>query len=290
MTAPAVAHEGVSTEIAMQLGRMLELAMILRKRRFARGALELNMPEIEIDLGDEGQVVGAHLASHDASHQVIEEFMLAANEAVATHLTQQDVAFLRRGHADPEPNKLEEFAEFARSLGIKIDQPQSRFELQRVLAETADKPEAYAVHFGLLRSLKQANYTPEPEGHYALASDNYCHFTSPIRRYPDLQVHRQLAILLDGKRPKTHFDELVVLGQHCTRTERRAEAAERELVKIKLLTFLESKIGETFPRADRRRRRVSGCSAASSNCRPKGWSTSPVSATTSITWKQERTR
>jgi ribonuclease R len=204
------------------------------------------MPEIEIDLGDNGEVVGAHLASNDESHQVIEEFMLAANEAVATHLSELDVGFLRRAHADPDPKKLDDFAEFARTLGLKIDKPQSRFELQRVLAESANTPESYAVHFGLLRSLKQANYTPEPEGHYALASDNYCHFTSPIRRYPDLQVHRQLCTLIEGKRPKTHHDELVVLGEHCTRTERRAEAAEREIIKVKLLTYLESKVGEKF--------------------------------------------
>jgi ribonuclease R len=246
MTHPEVDHEGVTPEVARQLRLMLELAMVLRKRRFARGALELNMPEVEIDLGDQGQVVGAHLASHDESHQLIEEFMLAANEAVATHLSEKEVGFLRRAHADPEPRKLDEFADFARSLGIKIDQPQSRFELQRVLAESADKPEAYAVHFGLLRSLKQATYTPEPEGHYALASDNYCHFTSPIRRYPDLQVHRQLAALIEGRRPRTNFDELTVLAQHCTRTERRAEAAEREIIKVKLLTYLESRIGDTF--------------------------------------------
>ena len=228
------------------IGRMLELAMILRRRRFKRGALELNMPEVEIDLGEEGEVVGAHLASHDVSHQIIEEFMLAANEAVASHLTEAKVGFLRRGHADPEPRKLKEFAEFARSLGIEIEDPQSRFELQTVLAETADKPEAYAVHFGLLRSLKQAVYTPEPEGHYALASEDYCHFTSPIRRYPDLQVHRQLTALLAGKRPKSDFDELAALAEHCTRTERRAETAERELIKIKLLTYLAEHIGETF--------------------------------------------
>ena len=244
MKEPSAAHEGVAPEVAALLGTMLELAMVLRKRRFARGALELSMPEVEIDLGDRGEVVGAHLASHDESHQVIEEFMLAANEAVATHLSEKGVGFLRRAHPDPEPRKLEEFAEFARSLGIKIDQPQSRFELQRVLAETAERPEAPAVHYGLLRSLKQAAYTPEDQGHYALASDNYCHFTSPIRRYPDLQVHRQLAALLEGKKPKSHHDELVVLGQHCTRTERRAEAAERELTKIKLLTYLETRVGE----------------------------------------------
>jgi ribonuclease R len=161
-------------------------------------------------------------------------------------LTAKHVGFLRRTHAEPEPTKLRDFAEFARSLGLAIDKPQSRFELQRVLAESADKPEAHAVHFGLLRSLKQAVYTPEPEGHYALASDNYCHFTSPIRRYPDLQVHRQLATLLAGKKPKGDQDELTVLAEHCTRTERRAEAAERELIKLKLLSYLEGHLGEDF--------------------------------------------
>ena len=238
--------KGLYPEVREMVSRMLELAMLLRRRRFKRGALELNMPEVEIDLGEQGEVVGAHLASHDVSHQIIEEFMLAANEAVASHLTDAKVGFLRRVHPDPEPRKLKDFADFAGSLGIEIKDPQSRFELQRVLAETLEKPEAYAVHFGLLRSLKQAVYTPEPEGHYALASEDYCHFTSPIRRYPDLQVHRQLTALLADKRPKSNFDELASLAEHCTRTERRAETAERELIKIKLLTYLSGHIGESF--------------------------------------------
>jgi ribonuclease R len=246
MKHPQAEHPGVAPDVAAMLGRMLELAMILRRRRFARGALELNLPEVEIDLGKHGEVTGAHLAGHDESHQVIEEFMLAANEAVAGALSAQDILFLHRAHADPEPFKLDQFAEFARSLGLKIDTPQSRFELQRVLAESAGKPEEYAVHYGLLRSMKQANYTPEPEAHYALASNDYCHFTSPIRRYPDLQVHRQLIAWLDGKKPSSHHDELVVLAEHCTRTERRAEAAERELIRIKLLTYLEDRIGDSF--------------------------------------------
>ena len=116
-----------------------------------------------------------------------------------------------------------------------------------MLHETIGSPEEYAVHYGLLRSLKQASYTPEPESsHFALASQNYCHFTSPIRRYPDLQVHRQLIAWLAGKKPSSHHDELFALGQHCTRTERRAEAAERDLIKIKLLAYLDERIGQTF--------------------------------------------
>ncbi len=220
--------------------------MILRRRRLERGALELVMPEVEVELNENGQVVGAHLAPDDESHEVIEEFMLAANEAVAEQLTTRHVGFLRRVHPDPEPHKLLQFAEFARSLGYPIADPQSRFELQRVLKTSDDQPERHAVHYGLLRSLKQAIYTPEPEGHYALASEDYCHFTSPIRRYPDLQVHRQLVALLLNKKPKTNLDELVVLGEHCTRTERRAEAAEREVIRVKLLTHLEQRIGEVF--------------------------------------------
>ncbi len=246
MKAPAVPYSGVAPEIAAMLGQMLELAMILRERRFKRGALELSLPEVAIELSAEGRVSGAHLAQHDESHQVIEEFMLAANEAVATSLSENEIGFLRRAHPDPEPFKLDQFAEFARSLGLLIEQPQSRFELQRVLRETIGSPEEYAVHYGLLRSLKQASYTPEAEPHFALASQNYCHFTSPIRRYPDLQVHRQLIALLEAKKPRSNHEELVALGQHCTRTERRAEAAERDLIKVKLLTYLSERVGQTF--------------------------------------------
>jgi ribonuclease R len=246
MKEPTLPHSGVKPEIATMLGQMLELAMILRRRRFNRGALELSLPEVSIELAVDGRVTGAHLAQNDESHQVIEEFMLAANEAVAATLSENEIGFLRRAHPDPEPFKLDQFAEFARSLGLQIEQPQSRFELQRVLRQTVGSAEEYAVHYGLLRSLKQASYTPEPEPHFALASQNYCHFTSPIRRYPDLQVHRQLIAWLDGKNPRSTDEELFALGQHCTRTERRAEAAERDLIKVKLLAYLNERVGQTF--------------------------------------------
>ena len=172
--------------------------------------------------------------------------MLAANEAAAETLTEAKIPFLRRAHEDPEPTKLIHFAEFARSLGVEIDQPQSRFALQRVLAQASKRPEAHAIHYGLLRSLKQARYTPEEFGHYALASQHYCHFTSPIRRYPDLHIHRLLLALAAGEKPRSNLDELYALGEQCTKLERRAEAAERDLIRIKLLTHLEKRIGEEF--------------------------------------------
>jgi ribonuclease R len=233
----------VDAEIIALLFRMRELAMILRKRRFRRGALELDMPETELDYDEHGRVTGAHLAKHDVSHQIIEEFMLAANEAVAEHLDRLGVPFLRRVHAAPDPAKLKAFAEFARILGYKLQRETDRFALQRLLSASAAKPEAYAVHYALLRSLKQAVYSPEDEGHYALASEDYCHFTSPIRRYPDLVVHRQLGRWLRTGRARSDETELAALGEHCSKTERRADIAERELIKLKLLTYLSTRLG-----------------------------------------------
>ncbi|MGQ0635296.1 MAG: ribonuclease R [Planctomycetaceae bacterium] len=238
----------VGAKIRQLLHRMYELAMRLRARRFAMGALELTMPEVKIDFDRQGKVSGAHVVPHDPSHQIIEEFMLAANMAVARALDDREISFMRRVHADPEEVKLRALAEFVTTLGYPLKRYQSRPDLQRLLDQVRGSPHMHAVNYALLRSLKQAQYSPETLGHYALAAEHYCHFTSPIRRYPDLTVHRLIDRLIAGELHRSPEGpvELAAAAEHCSRTERRAEQAERELVKVKLLTYMSGRIGETY--------------------------------------------
>ncbi|MCA9142073.1 MAG: ribonuclease R [Planctomycetales bacterium] len=226
------------------VGRMHELAMILRRRRLDGGSIELSLPEVKIDLDDDGKVSGAHLSKNTESHQIIEEFMLAANEAVATLLSDKELYFLRRVHSNPDPLKLKNLAQFMRELGIECESLESRFEIKRVVELAVGKPEEHAVHYAVLRAMKKAVYSPEVEGHYALNSRNYCHFTSPIRRYPDLTIHRMIEAIVRGKTPPNDFDQQALLGEHCSEREQRAASAERELIKVKLLTYLSSRVGE----------------------------------------------
>jgi ribonuclease R len=241
---PAGWRSRLTPEVHSLGARMHELAMVLRRRRLARGALELTMDEVKVDLDRHGRVVGAHKVVNTESHQIIEEFMLSANEAVARRLAEAEWLFLRRVHYSPDPRKLTALTEFVGALGYQTENLQSRFELQKLLRAALGQPEQQAVNYALLRSLQRAVYSPEEEGHYALASDCYCHFTSPIRRYPDLTIHRLLELLLRGGKPRNDFSELAVLGEHCSEREQRAEEAERELTKVKLLNYLSQRIGE----------------------------------------------
>jgi len=241
---PAAWRKKLGTKVFELLGRMHELATILRNRRSQRGALELSMPELKIELDRQGRVTGASVVEHTESHQIIEEFMLAANEAVADLLAERERFFLRRVHESPDPRKLKTLTEFVRELGLKVDSLGSRFELQSLLDTVRGRPEEHAVNYAVLRSMQQAHYSPVEEGHYGLASECYCHFTSPIRRYPDLTVHRLIDAHLARRKPRNDYDELALLGQHCSDRERRAETAERQLTKLKLLSYLSERIGE----------------------------------------------
>jgi ribonuclease R len=225
--------------------RMHELAMLLRARRLGHGALDLSLREVKLVLDENSAVTGAREVEHDESHQIIEEFMLAANIAVAKALDERGIAFIRRGHGEPDFAKLRALAQFAKILGYPLKRCESRRDLQALLNRVAGRPHERAINYALLRSLKQAEYTVAEVGHYALGVDDYCHFTSPIRRYPDLTVHRAVAdVLFDGKSKRG--GDVVALAKTARQSsvqERKAEQAERELIKVKLLTYLEDKVG-----------------------------------------------
>ncbi len=233
-------------EIFQVVCDMYELAMLLRQIRNTKGALELTLPEVKIDLDKTGKVRGAHLVLHTESHQMIEEFMLAANQAVASWLDSLELPFLRRAHAPPNRLKMRRLNEFVRALGIQAENMEDRFEIQRVVNAVRGKSTEYAVNYAILKSMSKAVYQAEFERHYALDMTHYCHFTSPIRRYPDLVVHRIVQKLIEGKPARENEQVLEHLGQQCSDAEQNAELAERELIRVKLLHFMAKKQGEVL--------------------------------------------
>ena len=241
---PTPWQERLTPEIFQLVRDMHSLAMLLRSLRRTNGSLELTLPEVKVDLDKLGKVKGAHVVHHTESHQIIEEFMLAANQAVAYWLDSLKLPMLRRAHAPPDRLKIRRLADFMRALGLPADDMQDRFEIQRVIDSVRGKTTEFAVNYAILKSMSKAVYQCEFERHYALNMSHYCHFTSPIRRYPDLVVHRIVENLIEGKPAKENTEVLERLGQHCSSTEQNAESAERELVRVKLLHFLEKKIGE----------------------------------------------
>jgi ribonuclease R len=225
---------------------MHSLAMTMRRRRMDRGSFDLSLPDVSIDLDEEGRVAGAHIETYTESHQLIEEFMLAANGAVAQKLFDLELFYLRRIHEPPTEKKLKDLTEFVHHLGVPCESLQSRFEIKRVIELANHMPEKHAINFAVLRSMQKAIYSPKEAGHYALSIDQYCHFTSPIRRYPDLVIHRMVGDLIDNKKPMSDYDVLERIGHQCSEMEQRAEQAERELIKLKLLNFLADRVGSTM--------------------------------------------
>ena len=251
-------EDPLEVSLGHHLKRAWDLASRLRKNRFESGALDLDFPEVRAVLDEEGRAIDVKRSEYDESHQLIEEFMLAANEAVARHTKNQQAPSIYRIHEDPDPDKLFEFASQASGYGYHPGDVTVRAELQKLLRAIRGKPEEHALKIGLLKSLKRAAYSAEPMGHYGLAKLNYTHFTSPIRRYADLVVHRVLRKIVrtrEGERAEADSTpsqgRLSEIAKHISETERIAADAENETQRMKLMEYLlrvsEEEEGKTFP-------------------------------------------
>ena len=233
-----------------------EVADRLRRRRMARGSLDFDLPEPEILLDLQGRPTDILREERTMAHRLIEECMLAANEAVAVHLTRLDTPMLYRIHEPPDPRKLAAFSHFAKGFGYAPPSATqaltSPMTLQALLEAARGRPEERLLNHLLLRSMKRARYGPEAQGHFGLASECYTHFTSPIRRYPDLVVHRILKQVLHHGPPSGAERERLVgllpeLGQRSSERERLSMEAEWEVVNVKKARFMLGRIGETYP-------------------------------------------
>ena len=231
---------------------MRELFEILNQRRRRRGSIDFDLQEPEIVLDDEGMVEEIIAAERNIAHRIIEEFMLVANETVAEHLDQHGVPTLYRIHEAPDPLKVEEFEEFISTLGYSLASPPEGVRprhFQKLVEKIKGKPEEKPIAFLMLRTMQKARYDPSNLGHFGLAASSYTHFTSPIRRYPDLVVHRTLRESRHGmsaERKEELTEELPETARHTSERERRANDAERELVQWKKVRFMADKVGDEF--------------------------------------------
>jgi ribonuclease R len=243
---------GVPIEVAEALGPLRALAKKLRKRRFQQGSLDFDLPEPLVIMDQSGEVVDVRVRPRKESHKLIEEFMLLANKCVAIHFVRLGLPTLFRVHDQPDRDKIHAFQEFAKSFGYNFNFPDpiKPKHLAGCIRQFEDTPEEELLNEILLRSLKKAQYQRENIGHFGLAFENYLHFTSPIRRYPDLMVHRLLAEIKNKKYPGERMSSVVQLldrvGRHSTDMEIIAEKAERETIKIKQVLYLSKQVGNIY--------------------------------------------
>ncbi|ASF40348.1 ribonuclease R [Halobacillus halophilus] len=233
---------------------MAALAKTLRGKRMDRGAIDFDFKEAGVIVDEEGKAVDVKLRERSVAERLIEEFMLAANETIAEHFHWMDVPFIHRIHQDPDESKLQNFFEFVANLGYAVKgtadnvHPQA---LQKVLEEVKGTQEDMIISKLMLRSMQQAKYDPQSLGHFGLATDYYTHFTSPIRRYPDLIVHRLIRTYLvedklDYKTRKHWKDQMPEIARHSSEMERAAVDAERETDDLKKAEFMQDKVGEEY--------------------------------------------
>ena len=232
---------------------MRELAGILREKRKKRGSIDFDFPESKIVLDAQGHPIEIKPYERNVATKIIEDFMLIANETVAEHFHWMELPFVYRTHDNPDPEKIDKLGTFIRNFGYSIKSRQEDIhpkELQKLLAKIEDTPEEALISRLTLRSMKQAKYTIDCTGHFGLACQYYCHFTSPIRRYPDLQIHRiikeQLRGRLNEKRIDHYNEILPEVAKHSSEMERRVDEAERETDKLKKVEFMERHIGEIY--------------------------------------------
>jgi ribonuclease R len=245
------APAGSDPALAETIREGWRLASVLRQRRFRHGALDLEMPEIRVRLDDHGRAIGVDPVVHTASHQLVEECMLAANDAVARVLRERQKPAIHRIHEDPDPSRLLDYTATAKLYGYTPGDLTNRAHIQKLLDDSKGSPEEHVIKLGLLKSLKRAAYSAESLGHYGLAKVDYCHFTSPIRRYADLVVHRALQPLLENP-PRAAdrtpaFAEMRSISRHISDTERVSAEAEGETKQLKLLEYLQAVAGAAEP-------------------------------------------
>ncbi len=235
-------------EVIELLKNMETLSRLIEKRRTKNGMIHLDLPETELVMDESGWVVDAHPADDSYPHTIIEMFMVEANEAVASLIDRLNVGFIRRIHPEPDPLSMKNLAKLVRAFGFSLPRTPDRTAIQDLLAAVEGRDCSFAVNLAVLRSFEKAQYAPLHIGHFALASTHYCHFTSPIRRYADLLVHRLLECYLqkraDSARDISAELDLAEIGKHITFTEQRAEDAEKELTTVLTLQMLSKRIGE----------------------------------------------
>ena len=252
-TVLALLEQGRSTgdaEVDSMLQEASALAQLMRRKRFADGALNLDMPELRAVLDERGRTIGFEKEESDISHQLIEEFMLAANEQVAHIMRTRSLPTVYRVHEEPATDKWCDLAHTLREYGVAASTLPSRREFMRVLELISGHPEEQRLKVALLRSMMRARYAARPLGHFGLAKADYCHFTSPIRRYADLVVHRGVARMLhrESAPPLPSVGQLEHLADHLSETERQSAAAESEALKLKLLQYMEAQASAPEPK------------------------------------------